>query len=600
MPTCDSAEYEKALIVCERMLAFEMDQLQRSNINRKIGDCCLEIIKRKNDRKICERAIAAYEEALPVYIEERYPAPRARILEGLGFARSFLADYVDRSQNLKQAVAYWEEALRHFQRASAPQDHACIKNELGGALRKLAELEDRKENANKAVEACQAAIEIFDLKDHPMQFAASKSNLASAFLTLAQEAKDAAGQAEGCNRAILAYQEAIFVYTSDRYPQQYAAMKNNLAIAYLTLSEVEERSKNCRMALAACQEAIGYRKLEDQPFAYAALQNNLGNAYLALAEEEAAEDDGEDTHNQRCREYCQQAIEAYGKALMVYSKEEYPRLYATAENNLANVYLTQGQMDDTGAKCIKAIKAASEALTFFSLRNSPVDYAEAEGSLWLAYLTLAEIEFRAENCSAAMEAVEERLKAVKKFGKPFTYASCSKDLAITATMLADQEVSSEAKRQDCEKAIYAALEALRIYRVQSNPEEYAETQILLWAAYSALAEVENRTENCKSAIVACQAAIRVYDKISPAEHADALKNLAYSFITLAELENRRENCENAIDACKSALLYYTLEKGAHRACRHFKGPGICLCNTFGGRGQRGVQQKGAQSLPEST
>jgi tetratricopeptide (TPR) repeat protein len=564
MPACESPEYEKALIVCERMLAFEMDQLQRSNINRKIGDCCLEILKRKNDRKICERAVAAYEEALSVYIEERYPAPRARVLRGLGSARSFLADYVNRSQNLAQAIACWEGALRYFQRASAPLDHAGIQNELGGAYRKLAELEDRKENGKKALDACQIAIGIFNQKDCPMQFAAAKSNLASVFLTLAQDAKDESVQAEGSKMAIRAYEEAIMIYTSSRLPQQYAAMKNNLAIAYLTLSEVEERANNCRMALDACEEALSYRKLEDQPMAYAALQNNLGNAYLALAEEEVAKDDGQvdgkGEQNLRCQEYCQLAIEAYCNALMVYTKEDFPRLHATAKTNLANIYLARAQMDDAAANSMKAIKAASEALAFFTLDTSPADYADAQGSLWLAHLILADIEFRAENCSAALEAAEERLKAVRKFGKPFSYASCSKDLAITATMLADLELSSDAKLQDCEKAISAALEALRIYRVQSNPQEYAETQILLWAAYSALSELENRAENCKSAIVACQAAIRVYDKISLEEHADALKNLAYSFITLAEMENRAENCENAIDACKSALQYYTIER----------------------------------------
>jgi tetratricopeptide (TPR) repeat protein len=109
-------------------------------------------------------------------------------------------------------------------------------------------------------------------------------------------------------------------------------------------------------------------------------------------------------------------------------------------------------------------------------------------------------------------------------------------------------------------AIEAALEALRVYRVQSNPAEYAETQTLLWAAYSALAEVVGQSENCKRAIYACWAAIRVYEKISSAEKAYAQKNLAHSFIALAENENLSENYHNAIEACQSALEYYTIER----------------------------------------
>jgi len=101
---------------------------------------------------------------------------------------------------------------------------------------------------------------------------------------------------------------------------QYAAMKNNLAIAYLSLSETEDKAVNCRLALAACQESLLYRTREEDLQAYAASQNNLGNAYLALAEEneEAEERDGQD---QACLENCRRALETYSNALQIYSLE---------------------------------------------------------------------------------------------------------------------------------------------------------------------------------------------------------------------------------------------------------------------------------------
>jgi tetratricopeptide (TPR) repeat protein len=206
------------------------------------------------------------------------------------------------------------------------------------------------------------------------------------------------------------------------------------------------------------------------------------------------------------------------------------------------------------------MKAAEQALTFFTRENAPQDYAEAQMNLWMAYLILTDIEYREENCSAALDAARERLKATLEFGQPMQLACCYKDLAITACMLADVETASPSKIEDCREAIDAALEALRIYRVQSNPAEYAETQTLLWAAYSALAEADGRTENSKRAIYACQAAIRVYRNISPSEMAYARKNLAHSFIVLAERENRAENCRNAVEAWQRSLEYYTAEK----------------------------------------
>jgi tetratricopeptide (TPR) repeat protein len=133
-------------------------------------------------------------------------------------------------------------------------------------------------------------------------------------------------------------------------------------------------------------------------------------------------------------------------------------------------------------------------------------------------------------------------------------------MAITCSMLADTEISAEAKAIDCKRGVNAAMEALRIYDEKDHPLEHAETQILLWAAYSALAEVEEKQENCQKAIDASLIAVGILDKISPAEHADALKNLGYSFITLAENVDKAENCRKAIEAYEKALQYHTQER----------------------------------------
>ena len=121
---------------------------------------------------------------------------------------------------------------------------------------------------------------------------------------------------------------------------------------------------------------------------------------------------------------------------------------------------------------------------------------------------------------------------------------------------------------------------------------------MLWAAYSALAEVEESRENCKRAIDACQTAIRIYDRISPAEHADALKNLGYSFITLAEMEDNAKNCRKAIDAYESALQYYTLETAPLEHAEILRDLAFGHVTLSAGRRQRGVLQKGSQGLQE--
>jgi tetratricopeptide (TPR) repeat protein len=217
--------------------------------------------------------------------------------------------------------------------------------------------------------------------------------------------------------------------------------------------------------------------------------------------------------------------------------------------------LALAQIQNPAENFLKAIGAARKALEIFNRESNPEEYAESQGILWLGYLTLADIEYRAENCLLALEACQERLIAFSQ-GKPLQYASCQKDLAITYSMLADTEVSVEAKAEDCRKGAEAALEALSIYNESDHPIEHAEAQLLLWAAYSALAEVEEKEENCRKAIDACQAAVRIYEASHPTEHADALKSLGYSFITLAEVTDKAKNCRRAIEACSASLEHY--------------------------------------------
>lgn len=564
--------YEKALIVFERMLDLEMDQVQRANIQKRIGDRCLDINRQKNDQPVCERAIAAYEETLTTFSKESHPIARAKVMRGLGSAYAALADHKNRARNLKQAAVCWKEALELITPSEAPNEHASIQNELSGVYRKLGELENREENGKKAVAACKAALAALNPMNSPLQFAAAKAFLAGSYLSLARSANPA-DHKRLCKDAISAYQEAIQLYSPAKSPLPYAAMKNNLAIAYLSLSEADEREANCRLALAACRDALVCRTEKEQPLAYAATQNNLASAYLALAEEaEAAEAEAEN------EEYCRLALESCNNALRIYSLQESGRLYATAQNNLANVYLALGHLrqkaEDKAENCLRAILAAQKALKVFNLEDAPEDYGEAKGILWMAHMNLAEIEYPSENFAIALEACEERLHSYRVWqAHPLQIASCCKDLAMTAISLADNEIMVEARAEECRKAIAACEQALQIYGESGSAihsaiedaEECAEAKVLLWAAYSALAEMapfngSDRKENCLRAIEACRDAITIYERTDPAEHADALRSLSYSYIAMAEIEEKTDNCRRAIDACKKAMQYYTSER----------------------------------------
>lgn len=234
------AEYEKALEICERMLAFKMDPVQESNIYRKIGDNCLGIFIENNDLQSCDRAIQAYKKALVAYTRESYPYLRARTMKSLGFAYMNFSDLFDRKECLKQAISLWQEALTIFSRSIYPLDYASLQDELCIAYRKLAELEEGMANSQQAIEAGKDALNVYNSKDHPRAFARAMANLGSAYLTRAQIANRPLDRADDCRQAIASYQEALMVYKLDRFPEEFALIKNNLAIAYLALSDALE------------------------------------------------------------------------------------------------------------------------------------------------------------------------------------------------------------------------------------------------------------------------------------------------------------------------------------------------------------------------
>jgi hypothetical protein len=59
-------EYRKALGTYERMLAFEMDSVKKSNIQIKMGDIHFEFARQERSRAICESALGAYQKALAI------------------------------------------------------------------------------------------------------------------------------------------------------------------------------------------------------------------------------------------------------------------------------------------------------------------------------------------------------------------------------------------------------------------------------------------------------------------------------------------------------------------------------------------------------
>jgi tetratricopeptide (TPR) repeat protein len=124
--------------------------------------------------------------------------------------------------------------------------------------------------------------------------------------------------------SIKAYQEALRVFTWQNYPQEYAILHNNIAIAYLSTSTSSEQKYLYEgLAVQTFEEALKYINLIEHPREYAMLQNNLGNALQYLQSNHPLDN-------------ILRAIAAYDRALKVRNSKDTPLEYANTIANKAN------------------------------------------------------------------------------------------------------------------------------------------------------------------------------------------------------------------------------------------------------------------------
>jgi tetratricopeptide (TPR) repeat protein len=392
-----------------------------------------------------------------------------------------------------------------------------------------------------AIKAYEEALKVYTRERYPMDYGKTQNNLGTAYRTLAEvEAK-----AENCKRAIEAYEEALKVYTRERYPMDYGKTQNNLGIAYQTLAEVEAKAENCRRAIEACEKALEVITRDRFPMGYGKTQNNLGNAYRTLAVVEAK------------AENCKRAIEACEEALKVYTRDRFPMEYGGTQNNLGNAYVTLAEVEAKAENCNRAIEAYEEVLEVYTRDRFPMDYGMTQNNLGNAYRTLAEVEAKAENCKRAIEACEEALKVYTRDRFPMQYGTTQNNLGNAYRTLAEVE----AKAENCKRAIEAYDKALKVRTRDRFPMDYGTTQNNLGTAYQTLAEVEATAENCNRAIEAYEEALEVYTRDRfPMDYGMTQNNLGTAYQTLAEVEAKAENCKRAIEAYDKALKVYTHDR----------------------------------------
>lgn len=220
-----------------------------------------------------------------------------------------------RPQELHDAVSLYQRAID-----LCAEEHPLLRGRalagMGTALRAIPS--EKADWLIQAKEAYEAALPILQEFASPEEAAEAQMNLG---LVLQSLVPYGLAQMAG---SIQAYQRALRVFTWQAYPQDYAILHNNIAIAYLSMTH-SSAGEDLRQALAvhSFEEALKWITLIDHPNEYAMLQNNLGNALQYL-------------HSVHPVDNNLRAIAAYDEALKVRNSRDTPLEYANTLSNKAN------------------------------------------------------------------------------------------------------------------------------------------------------------------------------------------------------------------------------------------------------------------------
>lgn len=411
-------------------------------------------------RKHLQKAITLVEAALHVYTQKDYPMGWARLQNNLGSAYSYLPSG-NRNENLQKAIAFYEAALRICTEKDFPVDWARLQNNLGSTYANLLTGE-HSENLQKAIAFYEAALRVYTEKDFPVDWAKTQSNLGSTYTDLPTDDRK-----ENLEKAIAFYEAALRVYTEKDFPEDWARTQRNLGDIYAKdladanafagmlsgLLTGTRNNVNLQKAVVAYEAALRVYTEKNSPENWAATQNILGMAYMTLALTT-------DAPNVSIKN----AIGACEAALRVYTEKDFPQNWAATQRILGWTYMTLALATDApNAYAKKAIAACEAALRVYTKRDS-VFWAGTQNILGFSYLALPSSDTNV-NAKKAIAAFETALLIFTENEYPLQWAMTQ--LSLGGVYM---ELPTGFRSNDLQRAIVYFKNALKIFTAEAYPE----------------------------------------------------------------------------------------------------------------------------------
>ncbi len=292
------------------------------------------------------------------------------------------------------------------------------------------------------------------------------------------------------------------------------------------------RANNLEIAITGYHILLQVYTREAFPKNWASLQNNLGIAYRNRILGERADN-------------LELAIASYNQSLEVHTRDAFPEDWARSQNNLGNAY--SNRITGERAENIDlAIAAYNQSLEVYTREAFPEDWARSQNNLGNAYQTRIRGE-RAENLDLAIAAYNQSLEVYTCDAFPEYWATTQNNLGEAYR----KRIRGE-RAENLELAIAAYNLSLEVYTRDVFPYEWARSQNNLGIAYETRIKKE-RANNLELAIAAYNLSLEVYTRDTfPEDWARSQNNLGGAYQIRIRGE-RAENIELAIAALNLSL-----------------------------------------------
>lgn len=438
----------------------------------------------------------------------------------------------DRQEGQEQANTALIQMLRKLIERSEkdtqvqPETLAELRIELIIRISQANLYEREQKDYEEIVQIQQEALKIYTRERYPYRFALAQKRAGDAYLQFAK-----GGRRQHLETAIRCYSSTIEIATKELSPVLWAETQISLAHAYHDRI-ADSRAKNIELSKEASEAALQVFTRQDFPDEWASAQHALANAYFFRIE-------GQKADNIEC------AMMHYHLALQEIKRDKDPHSWGTGHYSLGNCYTEriEESRKDNIEQAITYFKLAEQALTDERFR---LDWAMVQGGLGLAYVSRIE-KAQLSNIELAIPYFQRALEVFTRAATPKEWTAVQHNLGS-----AYWKRLEGARNENLEQAILCFEKSEGVCPHQEDPFQWAMIQFSLGNAYSDRMEGDHQ-KNLLRAINCYQSAAQVWEQPTyPREWALTWHHLGSAY-------HKMHDREQAITCYKAALQYFTRE-----------------------------------------